>query len=60
MATSKDVPLGSNIFSDVEKVKPPYKVYDVPHFGDDSDILATKKNLADAEAGLGVKMTASF
>ena len=39
---------------------PPKRNYFVPHFGDDSDILAAKKNIADAEAGLGHQMEASF
>jgi len=58
---SSDLPVNSNVFADYEKVKPIYgKNYGVPHFGEDSDIVATKKNIADAEASLGATMTASF
>ena len=54
------MPLGSNIFNEDTRVSPPYKDYTVPHFGEDTDIKASKKNMVEAEAGLGVEMTASF
>lgn len=34
--------------------------YFVPDFGDDKDIVATQKNIKNAEAKLGKKLIASF
>lgn len=48
------------MYASFKPEKPPYELYDVPHFGEDEDIKTSKKNMKEAEESYGHELESSF